>query len=67
MNPSASPDEQPYHVVAAAGEYQIQDDQGRTVMVCRDTRSATHYSTLLIQAFQRGYRAGYRAAKLSQP
>ncbi len=35
------------------------------VCVCGDERNAGQYEALLTQAYRRGYKAGYRAAKRS--
>ena len=56
-----SPD--PYVVVTEPDAYVVTDSEGRSIMHCRDAHSAEHYRAILTQAFQRGYRQGYRTAK----
>ena len=55
--------EQPYRVVFETDEFRVTDRGGRIIMTCKDNRSAEHYAALLTQAFQRGYRTGYRDGK----
>ena len=43
-------------------EYRVVDVSGRTLLVCRDAHSAEHYAALMNQAFEVGYKAGYRDA-----
>lgn len=55
------PDEAvPYRINSHNSGWEVLDDSGRVVMKCRDERSATDYATLLIEAFRRGYKAGWR-------
>ena len=58
-------DEQPYRVVAETDEFRVTDSDSRVIMTCKDNRSAEHYAALLTQAFQQGYRTGFRDAKRS--
>jgi hypothetical protein len=53
----------PYQVSATPGRFEVQDESGRTLVVCRDESSATDYAVLLSEAYRRGYKAGYRQAK----
>jgi hypothetical protein len=53
----------PYRADPKKGVWEVQDESGRVVMVCRDERSATDYVVLLTAAYRRGYKAGFREAK----
>ncbi len=52
-----------YRVISEADAHAVVDSDGRQIMACRDARSAEHYASMLSQAFDPGYRIGYRAAK----
>ena len=52
-----------YRVLPEDEQFRVAGNKGRTIMVCRDEPSATHYVVLLNEAFQHGYRAGYRDGK----
>jgi hypothetical protein len=52
-----------YHVSSNDGRFEVVDPAGRNILVCRDEPSATHYTVLLNEAYQRGYKAGYRDAR----
>jgi len=56
-------DRRPYRAVEKNGRWSVVDAGGRTVAACGDERNARHYETLLNQAHERGYRAGFRDAK----
>ena len=58
-------DDPAYRVEAKEEGDKVLSDAGYTIMVCHDEPSAIHYATLLTEAFKRGYKAGYRAAKQS--
>jgi hypothetical protein len=53
----------PYRVNARDGCFEVLDRSNKPVMTCRDEGSATNYVDLLNQAYQRGYKNGYRDAK----
>ena len=55
--------EHPFQPVSDQGRFRILDESGATVLECGDAGSAQHYATLLNQAYRRGYKSGYRAAK----
>lgn len=58
------PDETvPYTVCAEAGRFTVLDWEGNVAMVCSDARSAEQYAVLMIQAFRRGYKVGFRTAR----
>ena len=45
------------------GKFEVLDDSGNVVLVCQDEVGATNYAVLFSEAYQRGYKAGYRDAK----
>jgi hypothetical protein len=45
------------------GKFEVLNDSSNVVLVCQDEASATNYAILLSEAFQRGYKAGYRDGK----
>ena len=49
--------------VATEDKYEVRRDNGRVVMVCTDEGSAVQYAVLLNEAFDVGFKAGYRAAR----
>jgi hypothetical protein len=51
---------QPYSVSLDDGRIAVRDAPERVVVVCRDEANAANYAALLNEAYQRGYRAGYR-------
>ncbi len=55
--------ERPYRVELTGGVAKVVDESGRVVLNCGDVANAEQYAVLLNQAFERGYKAGYRAAK----
>lgn len=55
----------PYRAVSDQGRYCVLADDDQQILACGDERSAQHYVSLLNQAYQRGYRAGYREARRS--
>jgi hypothetical protein len=52
-----------YRVAAKEGRWQVLDESGRVIVVCRDENSATDYAVLLNDAYRRGYKAGFRGAR----
>lgn len=55
--------ELPYRTQSTEGHARVVDESGKAVLDCGNVASAEQYATLLNQAFQRGFKAGYRAAK----
>jgi hypothetical protein len=55
--------EPPYQVLPVENQFQVVDDSGRVVLNSGDRANAEQYVALLNQAFQRGYKAGFRAAR----
>ncbi len=53
----------PYHVDRTGDFYAVLDARGEIVCTLGDRLNAEQYAALLNQAFERGYRAGYHAAK----
>ena len=54
-----------YSVVASERGYEIRRDNGYAVLLCHSEESAQQYVTLLNQAFDAGYKAGFRKARRS--
>jgi hypothetical protein len=52
-----------YRVNERDGEFAVVNDSGNVILVCRDEPSAANYVVLLNEAFQRGYKMGYRDAR----
>ncbi len=52
-----------YKVEEQMGKYKITTSSGRTALSFRDENSASHYASLLNEAFQKGYKSGYRAGR----
>ena len=60
------PDEtEPYQVKAAQDSFQVVDASGQVVLSTNDEANAGQYAALLIQAYRRGYKAGYRKGRTS--
>ena len=59
----ADANEESYRVRPQDNQFQVLDASDRVVMVSHDEASATQYSVLLNEAYTRGYKAGYRAAR----
>lgn len=59
------PEERPpaFQAVAAGDKHEVRRDNGRVVMVCTDEGSAVQYAVLLNEAFDLGFKVGYRAAR----
>lgn len=53
----------PYEVQSAESHIRVVDESGRVVLNCASLANAEQYVALLNQAFERGYKAGYRAAR----
>lgn len=51
-----------YATEESDGRYAVVDGAGRTVLACSDRMSAGHYADLMNQAFESGYKTGYRDA-----
>ena len=62
---SIDADKNYYVVVEAEDRFRVETPTGYCVMECRDRGSADHYVVLLNQAFEAGYKQGFRAAKRS--
>jgi hypothetical protein len=45
------------------GKFDVLNDSDNVVLVCQDEASAANYAVLLSEAYQRGYKAGYRDGK----
>jgi hypothetical protein len=52
-----------YRVNERDGKFEVLNDSGSVVLVCEDKASATNYAVLLSEAYQRGYKVGYRDGK----
>ena len=56
-------DDQPaYQTQAADGRFEVRSASGKCMVVCRDEDSAGHYAVLLNEAYQAGFRQGFRQA-----
>ena len=55
-----------YSVNTHDGKYDVCSPTGRTVMSCGDPGSASHYASLLNEAYRSGYKAGYHDATAQQ-
>ena len=53
----------PYRVNPRNAGFEVVDAEGQVMLVCQDQHSAENYAVLLNQAYQRGYKAGYRQAR----
>ncbi|MEJ1298074.1 MAG: hypothetical protein RPU64_01630 [Candidatus Sedimenticola sp. (ex Thyasira tokunagai)] len=49
-----------YTLVEGENDTAVCSPSGRTIMVCADKQSASHYASLLNEAFNLGYKQGYR-------
>ena len=56
-------DRKPYEAVEKNGMWSVVDGAGHLVCACGDERNARHYEVLLNQAHDRGFKAGYHAAR----
>jgi hypothetical protein len=57
-----------FYKVEKAGDDKILvvNEAGRVIMTCHDLNSASHYVTLLNEAFKVGYKLGYHDANIEQ-
>lgn len=55
--------EKPYRTQATGKHFRIIDETERVILDCGDQMSAEQYAALLNEAFGRGFKAGFRAAK----
>ncbi len=53
----------PYQTQSNEGRARVVDESGRVVLDCGDPASAEQYAALLNQAFQRGFKAGFRIGR----
>jgi hypothetical protein len=51
-----------YSVDEKDDTHRVVDRSGRTILQCAGAQNAMHYATLMNQAFEVGYKAGYRDA-----
>ena len=51
-----------YQIESRNEKHAVTDRLGQTILVCGDAGSAGHYAALLNQAFDRGYKTGFRDA-----
>ena len=59
------PQEDPSHAYSVEEKddtHRVVDRSGRTILQCAGLQNAMHYATLMNQAFEVGYKAGYRDA-----
>lgn len=52
-----------YEVIADDDRFAVVDRDAHVICRCRTEPDAQNYASLLNRAFQRGYKAGYRAGK----
>ena len=57
--------ERPYSTTSEDDRWVVRDQAGRAVVVCRDRANAEEYAALLNEAYNRGYKVGYREGRLS--
>ena len=55
--------EPPYRAESNESRARVVDESERVVLECGNLANAEHYVALLNQAYQRGFKAGFRAAK----
>ena len=56
-------DEKPYRATERDGAHLVTDAEGNAALACGDSTTAERYAAVLNEAWRRGYKAGYRAAK----
>ena len=56
-------DQSAYACVEADGRFEVRAESGKCIVVCAGRHNAEHYAALLNEAWQAGYRQGYRSAK----
>ena len=61
----STPSEPPYRISPTVQGFLVEDEQERSVLECGDRQSAEQYVALLNEAYRRGYKAGFRAARRS--
>ena len=69
-NTMATPQEErtpAYSVEQKDNQHGVVDRSGRTILQCAGVQNAMHYATLMNQAFEAGYKTGYRDAQSSAP
>ena len=49
-----------YSVKEQNSRFEVCAASGRTILVCEDEGSASHYASLLNEAYHSGYKVGYR-------
>ncbi len=59
----SDPAEAPFRPQAEQGRFRVVDAAGRVVLDCGDRASAEQYAALLNEAYRRGFKAGFRAAR----
>lgn len=52
-----------YRVSDCDGHFEVLNESGNVVLSCADEPTAGNYAVLLNEAFQRGYKTGYRDGK----
>ena len=52
-----------YTVQQRNARFEICAASGRTILVCEDEGSAAHYASLMNEAYQAGYKLGYREGR----
>jgi len=52
-----------YQVLNNGDRYNVTNEFDRVILECRDEGSARHYATLLNQAYELGYKKGFKAAR----
>lgn len=55
-----------YSVQERNTRFEVCSASGRTILVCEDEGSASHYAALLNEAYQAGYKTGYRDGRKLQ-
>lgn len=53
-----------YRVETNQGRFEILNSAGRPVLRYRDMESASHYASLLNEAFKVGFKLGYRKGRV---
>jgi len=56
--------EKTYRVLFDNDRYHVTNEFNRVILECRDEGSAQHYATLLNQAYELGYKKGFKEARL---
>jgi len=52
-----------YQVRKNSDRYHVTNEFDRVILECRDEGSARHYATLLNQAYELGYKKGFKIAR----